>query len=40
LAGLADIGEEWGGGYADITTRADIQIREIQPRNMVKCILA
>jgi ferredoxin-nitrite reductase len=39
LRGLADIAEEWGGGYADITTRANFQIREIAPRNMVKCLL-
>jgi ferredoxin-nitrite reductase len=39
LRGLADIAEEWGGGYADITTRANFQIREIGPRNMVKCLL-
>ncbi len=39
LRGLADIAEHWGGGYADITTRANIQIREIAPRNIVKCIL-
>jgi ferredoxin-nitrite reductase len=39
MRGLADIAEEWGGGYADITTRANIQIREIAPRNIVKCLL-
>ena len=39
MRGLADIAEQWGGGYADITTRANIQIREIAPRNMVKCLL-
>ncbi len=39
LRGLADLAEEWGGGYADITTRANLQIREIAPRNMVKCLL-
>jgi ferredoxin-nitrite reductase len=39
MRGLADIAEEWGGGYADITTRANIQIREIPPRHMVKCLL-
>jgi ferredoxin-nitrite reductase len=27
--GLADIAERFGGGYADITTRANLQIREI-----------
>src|SRR6516164_9699986 len=39
MRGLADIAEQWGGGYADITTRANIQIREIRPRDMVKCVL-
>jgi ferredoxin-nitrite reductase len=39
MRGLADIAEQWGGGYADLTTRANIQIREIPPRYMVKCIL-
>src|SRR5271165_5491749 len=39
LRGLADLAEEWGGRYADITTRANFQIREIAPRNMVKCLL-
>ncbi len=35
LRGLADIAESWGGGYADITTRANIQVREIKPRDMI-----
>src|SRR5262245_52181505 len=39
MRGLADIAEQWGGGYADITTRANIQIREIPPRHIVKCLL-
>jgi ferredoxin-nitrite reductase len=39
LRGLADIAEQWGGGYADITTRANFQIREVAPRNLVKCLL-
>jgi ferredoxin-nitrite reductase len=39
LRGLAEIAEDWGGGYADITTRANIQIREIPPRQIVKCLL-
>jgi ferredoxin-nitrite reductase len=39
LRGLAEIAERWGGGYADITTRANFQIREIQPRNTIKVLL-
>ncbi|MEX2175594.1 MAG: NirA family protein [Pirellulaceae bacterium] len=31
LRGVADIAERLGGGYADVTTRANLQIREIQP---------
>ena len=38
LRGLADVADEWGGGAAQITTRANLQIREIQPRNMVKVL--
>ncbi len=30
LAGLADLAEKYGGGYAHVTTRANLQIREIE----------
>ena len=30
LQGIADIAEQWGGGFADVTTRANLQIREIR----------
>jgi ferredoxin-nitrite reductase len=33
LEGLADIAEHLGGGYLHVTTRANIQIREIEPKN-------
>src|SRR5262249_42191146 len=33
LRGLADLAERCGGGYADVTTRANLQIREIAPKN-------
>jgi ferredoxin-nitrite reductase len=39
LHGLADIASEWGGGYAHITTRANIQIRELRPRDIVKVLV-
>lgn len=39
LHGLADIAEDWGGGYADITTRGNIQIREIMPRDTVSTLI-
>jgi len=38
FAGLADLAERYGGGYAHITTRANIQIREIEPKNTVPMI--
>jgi ferredoxin-nitrite reductase len=33
LRGIADIAEQLGGGYADVTTRANLQIREISAAN-------
>ncbi len=33
LIGIADIADAYAGGYADITTRANIQLREIQPHD-------
>src|SRR5215472_1931445 len=38
LAGLADLAESCGGGYAHVTTRANLQIREIPPKNAVALI--
>lgn len=38
MHGLADLADEWGGGYAHVTTRANIQIREIQPRDIIKVL--
>ena len=32
FAGLADLAERYGGGYAHVTTRANLQIREIDGR--------
>ncbi len=31
--GLAEIAQDWGPGHADLTTRANVQIREIEPKN-------
>lgn len=39
LAGLAEISRDWGGGYVDITTRGNIQIREIQPKDASKVLM-
>ena len=38
LAGLADICEKFAGGHLHITTRANVQMREIEPRNAVAVI--
>jgi ferredoxin-nitrite reductase len=38
FAGLADLAESYGGGYSHVTTRANIQIREIIPANSVALI--
>jgi ferredoxin-nitrite reductase len=38
LAGLADLAETHGGGYTHVTTRANLQIREIPPKNAVALI--
>src|SRR6266702_1083016 len=35
FAGVADLAESYGGGYSHITTRANIQIREILPKHAV-----
>lgn len=39
LRALAALARELGGGYGDITTRGNIQIREIAPRNSVKVLV-
>lgn len=31
--GLAEIAQDWGPGHADLTTRANVQVREIEPKN-------
>jgi ferredoxin-nitrite reductase len=40
FGGLADLAERYGGNYAHITTRANIQIREIEPKNAVNMVEA
>jgi ferredoxin-nitrite reductase len=40
MAGLADAADAFGGGYADVTTRANLQIREIPARHGVDLLLA
>ena len=40
LHGLAAIARDLGGGYGDITTRANLQLREFPPRNIAKVMMA
>ena len=40
FAGLADLAERYGGGYAHVTTRANIQIREVDAHNAAAMIEA
>ncbi|MBV8753652.1 MAG: NirA family protein [Hyphomicrobiales bacterium] len=40
FAGVADLAERYGGGYAHVTTRANLQMREIEPKNAVAIIEA
>jgi ferredoxin-nitrite reductase len=35
FAGVADLAESYGGGFSHVTTRANLQIREILPKNGV-----
>jgi ferredoxin-nitrite reductase len=38
MRGLADMAEDWGAGRCDLTTRANLQIREFQPRDIVRVL--
>jgi ferredoxin-nitrite reductase len=40
MSGLADLAEKYGGGYSHVTTRANLQIREITSANAVPMIEA
>src|SRR3974390_559903 len=40
FAALADLAETHGGGYAHVTTRANLQIREIEAKNAVALVEA
>ncbi len=36
--GLADLADELGGGYAHVTTRGNLQIREFKPKDIIKVL--
>jgi ferredoxin-nitrite reductase len=38
LRGLAQMASEWGGGFCDVTTRANVQIRQFPPRHIVNVL--
>lgn len=38
FAGVADLAENFGGPYAHVTTRANLQLREIEPKNAISVI--
>ncbi len=40
LAGLAGLAERYAGGYAHVTTRANLQMREVEPNNAVAMVEA
>ena len=39
LSGLADVADRYAGGYADVTTRANLQLREIQAENAINVLM-
>jgi ferredoxin-nitrite reductase len=40
FAGVADLAERYGGGYAHVTTRANLQVREVEAKNAVAMLEA
>jgi ferredoxin-nitrite reductase len=38
LRGLAQMAEDWGSRRVDLTTRSNLQIREFQPKNIVRVL--
>jgi ferredoxin-nitrite reductase len=40
FAGLADLAEHYAGGYSHVTTRANLQMREVEPKNAVAMVEA
>ena len=39
VRGIADLARSWGGGYADITTRSNLQVRELPPRSITEVLM-
>src|ERR1700688_1450803 len=40
FAGVGDLAERYAGGYAHVTTRANLQMREVEPKNAVAMVEA
>jgi ferredoxin-nitrite reductase len=40
FAGLADLAERYAGGYAHVTTRANLQMRDVAPKNAIAMVEA
>src|SRR6516225_9400655 len=40
FAGVGDLAERYAGGYSHVTTRANLQMREVEPKNAVAIIEA
>jgi ferredoxin-nitrite reductase len=40
FAGVADLAARYAGGYAHVTTRANLQMREVEPKNAVAMVEA
>lgn len=38
LRGLAEMAADWGSGRVDITTRSNLQIRELQPKDIIRVL--
>ncbi len=38
MRGLAQMANDWGSGRADITTRGNLQIREFQPKDIIRVL--
>ena len=38
FAGVGDLAERYGGGYVHVTTRANLQMREVEPANAVAMV--